>query len=417
MSPAVPQVTRDMLAYIDASPSPYHACTAAAAELEAAGFQRLSELDAWDANVAGNFYVIRGGSLIAWMLQDHHRPWVGFRLLGAHTDSPNLRVKPRPDTGVAGFRQLGMEIYGGVLLNSWLDRDLGLSGRAQVKDGDAHREVLFHIDREIHTNGLLLNKQTHMQPIWGLGEPDERGFREWLGEELDVDPTDILAWDAMVQDVQPCSVFGVDDELVSAPRLDNLASSFVSLRALIAAAKSGAALEYAPVVTLFDHEEVGSGSRGGAAGPIVGDLLERTVLGRGGSRDDYHRAIAGSLCVSLDMAHATHPNWPERHDPDHSLAINAGPVIKVNANQRYATESSTEAAFELACRAAEVPVQKWVMRSDMACGSTIGPITAQGLGIACVDVGGPMLGMHSIRETCGTLDADYTLRALGHILV
>jgi len=431
MSSAVPQVTRDLLTYIDASPSPYHACATAAAELEAAGFQRLSEVDTWDANVAGNFYVIRGGSLVAWMLQDHHRPWVGFRVLGAHTDSPNLRVKPRPDTGVAGFRQLGMEVYGGVLLNSWLDRDLGLSGRAQVRDGDGFREVLFHIDRpvmklpqlaihldrEINTKGLLLNKQTHMQPIWGVGAPDERGFREWLGEEIDVEPTEILAWDAMVQDVQPCSVFGVDDEFVSAPRLDNLASSFLSLRALIAAAKSGAALEYAPVITLFDHEEVGSGSRGGAAGPILGDLLERTVLGRGGSRDDYHRALAGSLCVSLDMAHATHPNYPERHDPDHSLAINAGPVIKVNANQRYATESSTEAQFELACRAADVPVQKWVMRTDMACGSTIGPITAQGLGIACVDVGGPMLGMHSVRETCGSQDSDYMLRALAHILV
>lgn len=429
MTSADTRFASEMLAYIDASPSPYHACATAAAELDAAGFQRLEELEAWDFG-AGRYYVVRSGSLVAWAVQESQAPSAGFRVLGAHTDSPNLRVKPRPDTGCAGYRQLGVEVYGGVLLNSWLDRDLGLSGRVQLDldSGPAERlflidrpllkvpQLAIHLDREIQTTGLLLNKQTHMQPIWGLGEVGERGFRDFLAEELEVAPGHILAWDAMCHDVQPSSIIGADRELVSAPRLDNLCSSFCSLRALIAATASGKELAHIPVVTLFDHEEVGSGSASGAGSPILRDLLERIVLVRGGSREDYHRAIAGSLCVSLDMAHATHPNYAERHDPDHSLFLNAGPVIKINANLRYATESSTEAAFERACRDADVPVQKWVMRSDMACGSTIGPITAQRLGMPCVDVGCPQLAMHSARETCGVLDPGYMLSALGRIL-
>lgn len=432
MKAADPAVARDMLAYIDASPSPYHACETAARELEAHGFQRLAEVDAWNAS-AGRYYIVRAGSLMAWAVSARHGPTTAFRILGAHTDSPNLRVKPRPDTGKAGYRQLGVEVYGGVLLNSWLDRDLGLSGRVQLRpeSGDRAEERLFkidrpvlkvpqlaiHLDREIHERGLQLNKQTHMQPVWGLGPLGERGFRDWLGEELDVDPARILAWEAMGHDVTPGAIFGADNEMVSAPRLDNLCSSFCSLRALIRHVEAGRESEFIPVITLFDHEEVGSGSASGAASPLLGNLLERTVLARGGTRDDYHRSIADSWCVSLDMAHATHPNYPERHDPDHSLFLNKGPVIKINANLRYATESSTEAGFELACRAAAVPVQKWVMRTDLACGSTIGPITASRLGIRCVDVGNPQLGMHSIRETCGVEDPDYLVRALDHVLV
>lgn len=424
-------VARDMLAYIDASPSPYHACQSAARELEAHGFHRLSEVDAWDTR-AGRFYVIRGGSLMAWAVAEGHGTTTGFRVLGAHTDSPNLRVKPRPDTGKAGYRQLGVEVYGGVLLNSWLDRDLGLSGRVQLETSAGEPEerlflidrpvmklpqLAIHLDREINTNGLLLNKQTHMQPVWGLGPLGERGFRDWLAEALQVEPGRILSWEAMAHDVQPSSLFGADEELVSAPRLDNLCSSFCSLRALVNAVEARDSPEFIPVITLFDHEEVGSGSATGAASPLLADLLERTIIARGGSRDDYHRSVANSVCVSLDMAHATHPNYPERHDPDHNLELNAGPVIKVNANLRYATESSTEALFELACKRADVPVQKWVMRTDMACGSTIGPITASRLGMRCVDVGNPQLGMHSSRETCGAADPDYLVRALAQILV
>ncbi len=422
---------REMLAYIDASPSPYHACAASATLLEAAGFVRLDEKDAWSQG-PGRYYVIRGGSLMAWVVQEQHGPSTGFRVLGAHTDSPNLRVKPRPDTGRAGWRQLGVEVYGGPLLNSWIDRDLGLSGRVQVRTSAAGgpverlfligRPVLkvpqlaIHLDPEISTEGLKLNRQNHVPPVWGLDSPDERGFRDWLAAELSVEPDDILAWDAMCHDVNPSCLLGVEEELISAPRLDNLCSSYCAIRALLEVLEGGGELTHVPVITLFDHEEVGSGSATGADGPILRDLLERIVLNLGGDREELLRAVADSLCVSIDMAHATHPNYVDRHDPDHHLFLNRGPVIKINANLRYASESSTEAAFQLACERAGVPVQKWVMRTDMRCGSTIGPMTASGLGIRTVDVGNPQLGMHSIRETCGARDPGYMIGALREIL-
>jgi aspartyl aminopeptidase len=429
MSTSDKNVARRMIEFIDASPSPYHACESAARLLERAGFSRLVEVDAWDAT-PGAYYVIRGGSLVAWALQDHHRPWSGFRVLGAHTDSPNLRVKPRPDRERSGCLQLGMEIYGGVLLNSWLDRDLGLSGRVHVRGPQGPEVRLFladrpllkipqlaiHLDREINTEGLKLNKQGHMSPIWNLLEGEQVDFVAWLAEEVGVLPDDVLAWDAMVHDTNPSTLFGQNEQFVSAPRLDNLCSSFCALSALISQVEAGGALEYIPVVSLFDHEEVGSGSAAGAESPMLRDLLERTVLSRGGTREEYHRAIADSACVSIDMAHATHPNYAEQHDPDHNLFMNAGPVIKVNSNMRYASESETVAMFALACEAADVPYQRWVMRSDLACGSTIGPITAQNLGMRTVDVGNPQLGMHSVRETCGSEDPDYMVRALVEIL-
>lgn len=429
MSQLDSQASRRMIEFIDASPSPYHACLSAAALLERAGFQRLAEVDAW-SGAPGAFYVVRGGSLVAWSVQEHHRPWSGFRMLGAHTDSPNLRVKPSPDRRRSGCAQLGVEVYGGVLLNSWLDRDLGLSGRAQVRTEGGNEERLFlvqrpllkvpqlaiHLHREIVTDGLQLNKQLHMSPIWAELEGSERGFVAWLAGELGVAEEDVLAWDAMVHDTNPSCFFGQENEFVSAPRLDNLASSYCALAALAEATERGAALEYIPVVSLFDHEEVGSGSAAGAESPMLRDLLERSVLARGGTREEYHRAIADSFCVSIDMAHATHPNYADKHDPDHSLFMNAGPVIKLNANMRYASESESVARFQLACERAGVPFQKWVMRSDLACGSTIGPITAQNLGVLTVDVGGPMLGMHSARETCGARDAGYMVRALGSVL-
>jgi aspartyl aminopeptidase len=326
--------------------------------------------------------------------------------------------------------QLGVEVYGGVLLNSWIDRDLGLSGRVQVRGEDGPRELLFlanrpllkipqlaiHLDREIRQKGLKLDKQAHMSPIWNLTDGSESGFLEWLGTELDLDPADILAWDAMLHDTQPAALFGQHDEFVSAARLDNLCSSFCALAALTEVHQGENRLAKVPVVTLFDHEEVGSGSAAGAASPLLGDLLERSVLARGGSREDYHRALADSLCVSIDMAHATHPNYAERHDPEHSLFMNQGPVIKINANMCYASESETVARFQLACERAAVPFQKWVMRSDLACGSTIGPVTAQKLGLATVDVGNPQWAMHSARETCGSQDPYFLTAALMEVL-
>jgi len=427
MSSADKSAAREMIDFIDRSPSPYHACSTAADMLVAAGFQRLDETAQWSADPGGAF-IQRGGSLVAWHVPAQQA--AGFRVIGAHTDSPNLRVKPHPDHTQAGLRQLGVEVYGGVLLNSWLDRDLGLSGRVFVKaaDGGAEERLLLvnrpllrvpqlaiHLNRDIRTDGLLLNPQTHMAPVWSLSTTGD-SFREFLADELDAGAEDILSWDVMCHDVNPSTVFGQEDEFVSAPRLDNLCSCFTALRALVDHSQAGGAGEHVALISLFDHEEVGSRSRAGASSPILRDILERIVLTQGGGREDYHRAIAQSVCVSADMAHATHPNYAERHEPDHHLHINAGPVIKLNVNQSYASEGETEAIFQLACEAADVPYQKWVNRTDLACGSTIGPITAARLGMRTVDVGNPQLAMHSVREMCGSDDPGYMIAALTRFL-
>jgi aspartyl aminopeptidase len=410
-----------MLEFIDASPSPFHACAEAARRLEAAGFRPLVEVDAWPPE-RGAFYVLRGGSLVAWATADHHGPATGFRIIGAHTDSPNLRIKPRPDAGRVGYRQLGVEVYGGALLNSWLDRDLGLSGRVVVRGAAAPEERLLlvdrpllrvpqlaiHLDREISTNGLLLNAQQHLSPVWGLGEPTPGGFTSFVAVELDVAPEAVVGWDLMAHDLTPSTIFGIDDELVSAPRLDNLCSSWAGVEALIGAT-SGDVPSQIPLLVLFDHEEIGSSSDRGAGSTLLPALTERIVLGLGGGREDVLRALAASVCCSADNAHATHPNYADRHEPNHLIQLNGGPVLKVNSNVRYATDAASAAQFVAACEQAGVPHQRYAHRSDLPCGSTIGPITASRLGIPTFDVGAPQLAMHSARELGGSADpAHYT---------
>jgi aspartyl aminopeptidase len=407
-----------LLEFIDHSPTPYHAVASAAGLLADAGFTEVTRVGAWPSG-GGRHFVAEGGLLIAWY-DTGRSPNTGFRILGAHTDSPNLRVKARPDTGRAGWRQLGVEVYGGALVNSWLDRDLGLAGRVAVRDASdphGHRielvsvnrpilrvpQLAIHLDREINDRGLQLNKQTHLAPVWGLGDPLEGDLVNFVASEIGVGAADVLGWDLMLHDVVPSTVAGVDADLVFAPRLDNLCSCHCGIEALVHASSSEST-SVVPVVALFDHEEIGSTSSTGAAGTVLAQVLERSVLARDGSRDDLLRAVAGSLCISADMAHATHPNYPERHEPSHHIALNAGPVVKINANQRYASEASTIAAFELACERAGVPTQRYIHRTDMACGSTIGPMTAAGLAIATVDVGVPQLSMHSVRELCGVED-------------
>ena len=417
----------DLLAYIDASPSPFHACATTAGRLRAAGFTELAEADAWPS-APGRHYLRRGGSLVAWATGDHHGPASPFRIIGAHTDSPNLRVKPHPDTGQVGYRQLAVEVYGGALLNSWLDRDLGLSGRVVVRDGSAVAERLLridrpllrvpqlaiHLDREITTSGLLLNAQQHLSPIWGLGDPTPGGFASLVADELGVDTGAVLAWDLMTHDLTPGTLAGAEDELLSAPRLDNLCSSWAGLSALLAVVDD---LPPAiPVLVLFDHEEIGSTSDRGAGSTLLPHLVERIATGLGGTRDDLFRALAASVCASADMAHATHPNYADRHEPNHRIRLNGGPVLKVNSNLRYATDATTGAAFVLACEQAGVPLQRYAHRSDLPCGSTIGPITAAALGIPTFDVGAPQLAMHSARELCGSEDPAHYAAALAAFL-
>jgi aspartyl aminopeptidase len=417
---------RDAISFIDASPSPYHAAAEVARRLARAGFVEVAERDAWPSEAGGHF-LRRGGSVVAWQDQAGTVPRA-FHIVGAHTDSPNLRVKPRPDISSAGWRQLGVEIYGGALLNSWLDRDLGLSGRVGLLGPTGPEVRLFrddrpilrvpqlaiHLDREINQAGLKLNPQHHLTPTWGLGTNEVGGFVRYLASQIEADLGSIVSWDVMAHDITPGAIAGLDQELLSSARLDDLLSCWAATAAITSATAgdAGARDRAMPVMVLFDHEEVGSASSSGAAGDLLATTLERVVRATGGDGDDLARALAGSRLVSTDGAHATHPNYPERHDPAHLVSLNGGPVIKHNANARYATDAATAAWFERACREAEVPVQHFVSRNDMPCGSTIGPIAATRLGVATVDVGAAQVAMHSARELCGAHDPQLLRLAL-----
>lgn len=405
--------TDNLLTYLAASPTPYHAVAEAAALLDKGGFQQLSETAAWDGQ-AGGRYVVRGGALVAWYLPEDAEPSRPFRIIGSHTDSPNLRVKPLPDTGSFGWRQVAVEVYGGPLYNSWLDRDLGLSGRLSLRDGSQRLvhvdrpllrvpQLAIHLDREANA-GLKLNPQVHLAPIWGLGEPDEGDLIGFLAQELGIAADDVLGWDLMVHDVAPPAYLGRDRELIAAPRLDNLLSVHASVAALLAAVEAGIGEGPIPVLAAMDHEENGSVSTTGAAGPFLESVLERLVETRGGGVDARARAYAGSVMASADLAHAVHPNYPEKHDSGHRPLANGGPVLKVNVNQRYATDGATRAIWARACEAARVPWQHFVSRNDQPCGTTIGPIASSRLGIATFDIGVAALSMHSVRELCGADD-------------
>ncbi|MGW2933667.1 M18 family aminopeptidase [Streptomyces sp. NPDC001156] len=415
--------TDDLMSFLAASPSPYHAVANTAERLEKAGFRQVAETDAWDGTSGGK-YVLRGGAIVAWYVPEGADPHTPFRILGAHTDSPNLRVKPRPDSGAHGWRQVAVEIYGGPLLNSWLDRDLGLAGRLSLRDGSTRLvnidrpllrvpQLAVHLDRSVSTEGLKLDKQRHLQPIWGLGDDVRDGdLIAFLEEELGLAAGEVAGWDLMTHSVEPPSYLGRDKELVAGPRMDNLLSVHAAAAALAAVATSDVALSYIPVLVAFDHEENGSQSDTGADGPLLGSVLERSVFTRGGSFEDRARAFAGSVCLSSDTGHAVHPNYAERHDPTHHPRAGGGPILKVNVNNRYATDGSGRAIFAAACDKAGVPFQSFVSNNSMPCGTTIGPITAARHGIKTVDIGAAIISMHSARELCAADDPFLLANAL-----
>ncbi|MCB0977948.1 MAG: M18 family aminopeptidase [Acidimicrobiales bacterium] len=406
----------DLLAYIESSPSPYHAVAESVRRLSAAGFTP------WDPSLSdpdprGSRYWVRGGSLVAWIAADGHDDQP-FRVIGAHTDSPNLRVKPHPDLRSAGFRELAVEVYGGALWNSWLDRDLGISGRVVLSTTEGLVTRLFrvdepllrvpqlaiHLDRDVNNVGLKLNPQVHLNPVWGLAAGDDSDFQSFLARRVGATRQEVMAWDAMLHDLTPPSRFGAAGEFLAAPRIDNLLSCWAGTEALVRCADRTADSKSTPVLCMFDHEEVGSTSATGADGTLLGTTLEQVVLSRGGDRASFLSTLARSVCLSADGAHGTHPNFPERHDPGHPISLDGGPVIKVNANQRYASDAETVAIVVDAARRAGVPHQFFVSRNDQPCGSTIGPLTAARLGIRTVDVGVAQLSMHSAREMCGAKD-------------
>lgn len=401
----------ELIAFLEASPSPWQVVSNAADRLTTAGFSAIDIGTSW-TEVPARGFVVRGAAMIAWSQGAAAGPTSPVRLVGAHTDSPCLRIKPRPDAGGAGWKQLGVEVYGGALINSWLDRDLGIAGRVELMDGYAVDvridesvcrvpQLAIHLDREVNERGLILDKQQHLMPVWGSGAGHTGQFSEWLAGHLGVAAADVSTWELCLFDRTPPAVLGGDRSLLAAGRLDNQVSCWAAVDAIAAGDSAPAATA---VIALFDHEEVGSESTTGAAGPLLEHVLERLAMSNGASRADFLTQLATSTCVSADNAHAVHPNYRERHDPEHQPIVNKGPAIKLNSNQRYATSAQSAAKLRQVFDEAGVPSQVFVSRNNMPCGSTIGPITATRLGIETVDVGVPQLSMHSARELCGVHD-------------
>ena len=427
MERSADQAAAGLAEFIDAAPSPYHAVDLVRTRLLAAGFTELAETGAWPGE-PGRYVVVREGSIAAWSSEHLDAGASGalpFRVVGGHTDSPNLRVRPQPDLARLGWDQVDVEVYGGPLLNSWLDRDLGLSGRVAVRDADAPHgvairlwchdapllripQLAIHLDRAIGEAGLQLNPQTQLVPVWGATGAAP-AFRDWLAGRLEVAAGDVLGWDLMTHDLTPSARLGHAGDLLAAPRLDNLATAYAGCQALLAAVADLAAgppprSPYVPLLVLFDHEEVGSTTNRGGDSQFLPAVLERIVRAGGGDRSDALRAFAGSVVCSADMAHAVHPNYPERHEPAHLVHVGGGPALKVNGRARYASDATGIAVARLAAEQAGVGLQSFVSRGDMPCGSTIGPMTAALTGAVTVDVGAPMLSMHSARELMGVAD-------------
>ena len=417
-----------LIDFIKSSPTPFHAVATMSAMLDEEGFQQLNEAEAWSIEQPGRYYVTRNDSSIIAFTLRNDLVENGIRMVGAHTDSPCLKVKPNPEIVNKSYLQLGVEVYGGALLNPWFDRDLSLAGRVSfIDDNDELNNVLIdfqqaiaiipslaiHLDREANKERTI-NSQTDIPPVLMKLPDDEKhkdakpDFREMLAKLVarqypDAKVARVLEYELSFYDVQPPAVIGLHQDFIAGARLDNLLSCYTGLLALLKAGDKQNCL-----LVCNDHEEVGSVSSAGAQGPFLGSVLERLCQ----SSENMARMIDCSVMISADNAHGIHPNYADRHDDNHGPIINQGPVIKTNANQRYASNSETSAMFRNLCDQADVPVQAFVVRTDMACGSTIGPLTAAEIGVKTIDVGVPSFAMHSIREMAGRWDGYYLYRAL-----
>lgn len=420
------QHAQALLDFIDHSPSPWHAVEAVANQLKAHGFKNLRENEPWQFKQGGKYFVVRdGGSIIAFTLGQQGIADSGFRIVGAHTDSPGLRLKPQAAYSTEGTAQLGVEVYGGPILATFTDRDLSLAGRVVIRGAQGLETRLvrldqpiarlpnlaIHMNREVNDKGLVLNKQTGLPLIFGHAANTavaKQLLTETLAGKLAVPAEAIAGWDLALYDTQKGSFWGIAQEFIANSQLDNLASCHAALEALIQNPKPAATT----ICALFDHEEVGSESATGAGGSFLLDVINRICLSSGLTQEDQLRSFANSFFISADMAHAFHPNHAGSYEPCHHVHINQGPVIKTNANQRYSTNAVTAVRFIQLCEQAKVPHQQYAHRTDLGCGSTIGPIMAAQLGIATVDVGNPMWAMHSIRESAGVLDHSYMIATL-----
>ncbi|HAD38470.1 MAG TPA: M18 family aminopeptidase [Gammaproteobacteria bacterium] len=412
-----------LLEFLADSPTPFHAVKQLKQLLTAQGFEQLAEDSSWSLKPGGRYFVVRNGSsIVAIRTGPVHPTDGGLRLIGTHTDSPCLKIKPAPEISRQGFLQLSVEIYGGVLLSPWFDRDLSLAGRVtcRMENGEINSlltdfrrpvatvpSLAIHLNRDVHKNRTI-NPQKEVVLLVSSGDGDSRSFRQLLLDQIqhehaNIPVAEVLDYEINCYDVQPPAVIGLNDDFIAASRLDNLLSCYAACRSIIDA--SG---ETTAVMVCNDHEEVGSLSASGAQGPFLRSTLERLC----GNSETMNRVMDLSMLLSVDNAHAVHPNYEDKHDPQHRPCLNGGPVIKYNANQRYATNSESAALFRNLCQTLDIPVQQIAMRSDMACGSTIGPITAAELGVATVDIGSPQLAMHSVRELTGRNDPTLLYRAL-----
>ncbi|HIG79386.1 MAG TPA: M18 family aminopeptidase [Cycloclasticus sp.] len=420
--PTAQQHAQALLDYIDDSPSPWHAVHTSEKALSENGFSELIEGDVWSLQRNGHYYVKRDdSSIIAFTVAANDLAQDGFRLIGAHTDSPGLRIKPKPDNKQHGVNRLGVEVYGGALLATFTDRDLSLAGRVHINQNGKLASKLIHFKKpflrlpnlaihmnpKVNTDGLKLNKQTELPLLLSIAS-DQPALVDLLAAELNVDACAISAWELHACDTQSGALYGLNEEFYANSQLDNLASCHAGLSALL----SDASLNSSQfnVCAFFDHEEVGSNSHKGADGSFLPDVLERIAGSLEMSAEDYKRALSNSFMISADMAHAYQPNFPSAYEPEHKVLVNQGPVIKVNASIRYASNSASQARFIQLCEQADVPYQQYSHRTDIGCGSTIGPMTSARLGINTVDVGSPMWAMHSIRESAGVLDHQYITR-------
>ncbi|MDX1633921.1 MAG: M18 family aminopeptidase [Marinobacter sp.] len=418
---------QSLLDFLTHSPTPWHATRQMTARLDAAGFTELDEKDEWQLEQGRGYYVVRNGSSLV-AFQTGRKPALesGVRMVGAHTDSPCLKVKPNPELRRKGYFQVGVEVYGGVLLNPWFDRDLSLAGRVTYRDADGEvrdalvdfaRPVAFipslaiHLDREANSNRSV-NAQTDLPPVlMQVGEEDATRFQDLVRNQMLVQSPELkvdklLGYELNFYDCQPAALIGLNQDFVASARLDNLLSCHIGLQALIDTSGDQPAL-----LVCNDHEEVGSMSAEGAHGPFLASVLDRWVGAQARSR-----VIARSMMVSADNAHGVHPNFADKHDENHGPLLNKGPVIKVNHNQRYATNSRSAALYRHISEELGLPSQTFVVRSDMGCGSTIGPVTAGNLGITTLDIGVPQWGMHSIREMAGVADGHNLYRVLREFL-
>lgn len=427
-SPAHTQA-QALLEFIDVSPSPWHAVNTVQEQLKNWRFKQLHEADSWSLQAGGRYYVVRDdSSLIAFVTGPRPLPETGYKIVAAHTDSPGLRIKPRAAHITGQMVRLGVEVYGGPILATFSDRDLSLAGRISYIADDQRvksrllrvaRPILrlpnlaIHMNRKVNEEGLKFDSQTELPLLFcaALSEQlPETDFLQFLQHQTAIEAQRILSWELNVYDTQPGEFWGAQREFIADSQLDNLASCHAGIQALLN--ETTLQTDTTLVCALFDHEEIGSESNKGADGSFLPDTLQRVAAAQQLNTQDYHRALARSFMISADMAHAYQPNFPKGYDPQHRVFVNQGPVIKINVNQRYATESVSAAHFIHWCEQAEVPHQQYSHRSDIPCGSTIGPMSSARMGIRSVDVGNPLWAMHSIRESAGVYDHAYMLRVL-----